>query len=63
MTKITFGPGVCYDCPQQKMAQQFAFFKDGLSDECFASYMELVQAAARALALNLTPNFTSLNLT
>ena len=43
MTVITFGPGVCYDCPQSKMAQQFAFFKDGLSDECFVRYMELVQ--------------------
>jgi hypothetical protein len=27
MTVITFGPGVCYDCPQKKMAEQFAFFK------------------------------------
>jgi len=43
MTVITFGPGVCYDCPQSKMAQQFAFFKDGLSDKCFIEYMELVQ--------------------
>jgi Cytochrome P450 len=43
MTVITFGPGVCYDCPQSKMAQQFAFFKDGLSDKCFVEYMELVQ--------------------
>jgi len=43
MTVITFGPGVCYDCPQSKMAQQFAFFKDGLSDECFVEYMKLVQ--------------------
>lgn len=37
------GPGVCYDCPQSKMAQQFAFFKDGLSDESFVKYMDLVQ--------------------
>lgn len=43
MTVITFGPGVCYDCPQSKMAQQFAFFKDGLSDQCFIEYMDLVQ--------------------
>jgi hypothetical protein len=43
MTKITFGPGVCYDCPQSKMAQQFAFFKDGLSDKSFIQYMNLVQ--------------------
>lgn len=43
MTKITFGPGVCYDCPQSKMAQQFAFFKNGLSDECFVEYMKVVQ--------------------
>ncbi|KAL3940274.1 MAG: hypothetical protein SGBAC_005168 [Bacillariaceae sp.] len=43
MTIITFGPGVCYDCPQSKMAQQFAFFKDGLSDARFIEYMELVQ--------------------
>jgi sterol 14-demethylase len=43
MTVTTFGPGVCYDCPQAKMAQQFAFFKDGLSDESFVKYMELVQ--------------------
>ena len=43
MTTVTFGPGVCYDCPQSKMAQQFAFFKDGLSDECFVKYMNLVQ--------------------
>ena len=43
MTVTTFGPGVCYDCPQSKMAQQFAFFKDGLSDECFVKYMKLVQ--------------------
>lgn len=43
MTTITFGPGVCYDCPQSKMAQQFAFFKDGLSDKAFVTYMKLVQ--------------------
>ncbi|CAB9516089.1 Obtusifoliol 14-alpha demethylase (Fragment) [Seminavis robusta] len=43
MTIITFGPGVCYDCPQSKMAQQFAFFKDGLSDKSFIKHMELVQ--------------------
>lgn len=43
MTVITFGPGVCYDCPQSKMAQQFAFFKDGLSDAAFVKYMDLVQ--------------------
>lgn len=43
MTVITFGPGVCYDCPQSKMAQQFAFFKDGLSDSKFVEYMQLVQ--------------------
>lgn len=43
MTVITFGPGVCYDCPQSVMAQQFAFFKDGLSDKKFIKYMELVQ--------------------
>jgi len=46
MTVITFGPGVCYDCPQSKMAQQFAFFKDGLSDAKFVRYMELVQEEA-----------------
>ena len=43
MTVITFGPGVCYDCPQKKMAEQFAFFKDGLGDSSFVKYMELVQ--------------------
>jgi sterol 14-demethylase len=43
MTVTTFGPGVCYDCPQSKMAQQFAFFKDGLSDSSFIKYMDLVQ--------------------
>lgn len=43
MTITTFGPGVCYDCPQRKMAEQFAFFKDGLSDARFVEYMELVQ--------------------
>lgn len=43
MTVITFGPGVCYDCPQSKMAQQFAFFKDGLSDDSFVQYMVLIQ--------------------
>lgn len=43
MTVITFGPGVCYDCPQKKMAEQFAFFKDGLSDSCFVKYVQLVQ--------------------
>lgn len=43
MTITTFGPGVCYDCPQRKMAEQFAFFKDGLSDAKFVQYMELVQ--------------------
>jgi sterol 14alpha-demethylase len=31
MTVITFGPGVCYDCPQKKMAEQFAFFKGKFS--------------------------------
>ena len=39
----TFGPGVCYDVPQSRMAEQFAFFKDGLSDLAFVRYMELVQ--------------------
>ena len=43
MTVITFGPGVCYDCPQSKMAQQFAFFKNGLSDEKFVQYMISIQ--------------------
>ena len=43
MTVTTFGPGVCYDCPQSRMAEQFAFFKDGLSDQRFVKYMELVQ--------------------
>jgi sterol 14-demethylase len=43
MTVITFVPGVCYDCQQAKRAQQFAFFKDGLSDESFLRYTELVQ--------------------
>jgi len=43
MTVTTFGPGVCYDCPQSKMAQQFAFFKDGLSDEKFVEYISIVQ--------------------
>jgi sterol 14-demethylase len=43
MTVTTFGPGVCYDCPQSKMAQQFALFKDNLSDEKFIQYMGLIQ--------------------
>lgn len=43
MTVITFGPGVCYDCPQKKMAEQFSFFKDGLSDASFVKYVKLVQ--------------------
>lgn len=43
MTVTTFGPNVCYDCPQQKMAQQFAFFKNGLSDKAFVRYMNVVQ--------------------
>jgi sterol 14-demethylase len=43
MTVTTFGPGVCYDCPQSKMAQQFALFKDNLSDAKFIEYMDLVQ--------------------
>ncbi|KAG7373396.1 cytochrome P450 [Nitzschia inconspicua] len=43
MTITTFGPGVCYDCPQSKMAQQFALFKDNLSHEKFVEYMSLIQ--------------------
>lgn len=43
MTVITFGPGVCYDIDQRKMAEQFSFFKDGLGDDNFVKYMELVQ--------------------
>lgn len=43
MTVTTFGPGVCYDCPQSKMAQQFALFKDNLSDAKFVQYMGLIQ--------------------
>jgi sterol 14alpha-demethylase len=43
MTVTTFGPGVCYDVPQKRMAEQFAFFKNGLSDQAFVQYMELVQ--------------------
>jgi hypothetical protein len=43
MTVTTFGPRVCYDCPQAKMAQQCAFFKDRLSDESFFRYIELVK--------------------
>lgn len=43
MTVTTFGKGVCYDVPQSRMAEQFAFFKDGLSDKAFVKYMELVQ--------------------
>jgi len=43
MTVTTFGPDVCYDCPQRKMAEQFAFFKDGLSDAKFVEYMKIVQ--------------------
>jgi sterol 14alpha-demethylase len=43
MTITTFGPGVCYDCPQSKMAQQFALFKDNLSDAKFIEYMTLIQ--------------------
>lgn len=46
MTVITFGEGVCYDVDQRKMAEQFAFFKDGLSDSCFVKYMEIVQEEA-----------------
>jgi hypothetical protein len=43
MTVTTFGSGVCYDCPQAKMAQQFPFFKDGLSGESLFRDMELMQ--------------------
>lgn len=43
MTVTTFGPGVCYDVSQSKMAEQFAFFKNGLNDAAFVKYMELVQ--------------------
>lgn len=43
MTVTTFGPGVCYDCPQSKMAQQFAFMKNGLSDAHFIRYINLIQ--------------------
>lgn len=43
MTVTTFGPGVCYDVPQRRMAEQFAFFKNGLSDAAFVRHMENVQ--------------------
>eukprot|EP00977_Amphora_coffeiformis_P020848 scaffold8602_cov196-Amphora_coffeaeformis.AAC.6 len=43
MTVTTFGPGVCYDVPQSRMAEQFSFFKDGLSDKAFVKYMDYVQ--------------------
>ena len=43
MTVTTFGPGVCYDVPQKRMAEQFAFFKNALSDQAFVKYMDLVQ--------------------
>jgi sterol 14-demethylase len=43
MTVTTFGPGVCYDCPQSKMAQQFALFKDNLSDAKFEQYILQIQ--------------------
>ena len=43
MTVTTFGPGVCYDVPQSRMAEQFAFLKNGLSDTAFVKYMDLVQ--------------------
>ena len=43
MTVTTFGPGVCYDVKQSRMAEQFAFFKDGLSDKAFVKYIDLIQ--------------------
>lgn len=43
MTVTTFGPGVCYDVPQSRMAEQFAFFKNGLSDDAFVKYIDSVQ--------------------
>ena len=43
MTVTTFGKGVCYDVPQSRMAEQFSWFKDGLSDAAFTKYMDLVQ--------------------
>jgi sterol 14alpha-demethylase len=43
MTVTTFGPGVCYDCPQSRMAEQFALFKDNLSDAKFVEYVRLIQ--------------------
>ena len=43
MTVTTFGPGVCYDCTQSRMAEQFTFLKNRLSDAAFVKYMESVQ--------------------
>lgn len=43
MTITTFGKGVCYDVPQSRAAEQFAFFKNGLSDAAFVKYMDHIQ--------------------
>ena len=36
-TVVTFGPGVCYDCPVRKMGEQLGFFKTGLTADKYVA--------------------------
>lgn len=42
-TIVTFGPGVCYDCPIKKMGEQLGFFKTGLTADKYFSYVGIIQ--------------------
>jgi len=42
-TAVTFGPGVCYDCPAKITYQQFGFFKTCLDSERFRSYVPIIE--------------------
>lgn len=42
-TVVTFGEGVVYDCPIKKMGEQLGFFKYGLTNDKFISYVPQIQ--------------------
>jgi len=47
-TVVTFGPGVCYDCPVRKMGEQLGFFKTGLTADKYQSYVPIIQREVEA---------------
>eukprot|EP00039_Didymoeca_costata_P024487 m.10422 g.10422 ORF g.10422 m.10422 type:complete len:476 (+) comp4257_c0_seq1:46-1473(+) len=45
-TVVTFGPGVCYDCPVKKMGEQLGFLKTGLTQQRYISYVPILHKEA-----------------